>query len=508
MSQIDVSKDNTNTVKYYLPHHGVMKESSTTTKLRVVFNASFISKIFDPLGLISPTTVQAKLFLQRLWQTQTSWDEIIPLELHSLWKPFYKSMENLNDMKISRKVLTSRAVDFELHAFGDLSESAGSCVYISVTSEGLYSSRLLCAKSKIAPLKRITLPRLELNAALLLTRLVDKAVTSLEINFIRKYFWCDSTIVLNWIAAEPITWNTYVANRITEIQELSKTAEWRYVPSLRNPADIVSRGRNPLKLMESEMWWYGPEFLRGDCSCWPEQQRFTNSEALEKRANNELKLIAKSVTKAVNSNEVRNYLLVNSITWHFIPPFSTHQGGLWEAAIKSAKAILFKVIGSAYLTYESLYTVLTQVEAVVNSRPLLPLTNDPEDCSFLTPSHFLIGDTLMNVPESDVSEIPTNRLKLYEHLQKITQHFWKRWSFEYLTSLHQRSKWTKSHPNLTIGDLVIIKDDNLPKMCWNVGRITSLHLEDDGVCRVVSVLVRAKIVKRSVQKLCKLPIDE
>ncbi|GJQ65572.1 hypothetical protein Trydic_g7671 [Trypoxylus dichotomus] len=91
------------------------------------------------------------------------------------------------------------------------------------------------------------------------------------------------SIVLNWIAAEPITWNTYVANRVTEIQELRKTAEWRYVPSLQNPADIVSRGRNPLKLMESEMWWYGPEFLREDWSCWPEQQRFANSETLEKR---------------------------------------------------------------------------------------------------------------------------------------------------------------------------------------------------------------------------------
>ncbi|GJQ68458.1 hypothetical protein Trydic_g17036 [Trypoxylus dichotomus] len=437
MSQIDVSKDNTNTVKYYLPHH-------------------VISKIFDPLGLISPTTVPAKLFLQNLWQTQTSWDEVIPLELHSLWKQFYKSIENVNDMKIPRKVLTSGAVNFELHAFGDA---------------------LLCAKSKIAPLKRITLPRLELNAALLLSRLVDKAVTSLEINFIQK---------------------------VTEIQELSKTAEWRYVPSLQNPADIVSRGRNPLKLMESEMWWYGPEFLREDCSCWPEQQIFTNSETLEKRANNELKLIAKSVTKAVNSNEVRDYILVNSITWHFIPLFSPHHGGLWEAAIKSAKAILFRIIGSAHLTYESLYTVLTQVEAVLNSRPLLPLINDPEDYSFLTPSHF--GDTLMNVPECDVSEIPTNRLK-YEHLQKIT-HFLKRWAFEYFTSLQQRSKWTKSHPNLAIGDLVINKDDNLPKMCWNVGRITSLHPGDDGVRRVVSVLVHGKIVKRSVQKLCKLPINE
>ncbi|GJQ69628.1 hypothetical protein Trydic_g6716 [Trypoxylus dichotomus] len=93
-------------------------------------------------------------------------------------------------------------------------------------------------------------------------------------------------------------------------------------------------------------------------------------------------------------------------------------------------------------------------------------------------------------------------------LAKKTQHFWKRWSFEYLTSLQQRSKWTKSHPNLAIGDLVVIKDENLPKMCWNVGRITSLHPEDDGVCRVVSVLVRDKIDKRSVQKLCKLPIDE
>ncbi|GJQ75204.1 hypothetical protein Trydic_g9806 [Trypoxylus dichotomus] len=153
---------------------------------------------------------------------------------------------------------------------------------------------------------------------------------------------------------------------------------------------------------------------------------------------------------------------------------------------------LKNVIGQAHLTYGSLYTVLTQIVAVLNSRPLLPLTNDPEDYSFLTLSHFLIGDTLMNVRESDVRDILTNRLKLYEHLQKIIQHFWKRWSFEYLTSLQQRSKWTKSHPNLAIGDLVIIKDDNLRKSCWNVGRIASLHPGDDGVGRVVSVLVRGE----------------
>lgn len=222
-------------------------------------------------------------------------------------------------------------------------------------------------------------------------------------------------------------------------------------------------------------------------------------------ANNELQRVFSSLK---SDNDIRNYLLDNSIEWHFNTPCAPHQGGLWEAAVKSAKFHLVRIVGNSHLSYESLYTVLCQIEAVLNSRPLIPLSNDPEDLTALTPAHFLVGDSLTAIPQRDLTEIPTNRLKLYEHIQQMVQHFWKRWSSEYLTSLQQRVRWKQKTPNLRKGDLVLLKEDNTPPLRWKLGRVVELHTGRDEVTRIVSVLVNGGVVKRSVSYLCKLPLDE
>ena len=192
-----------------------------------------------------------------------------------------------------------------------------------------------------------------------------------------------------------------------------------------------------------------------------------------------------------------------------IPHRAPYFGGLWETAVKSAKKHLSRVLGETRLTYEEMYTVLTQVEGCLNSRPLSPLSNDPNDLTPLTPGHFLIGDSLSAIPRQDLVDVPRNRLSRYEHLQQMLQHFWKHWHLEYLHQLQQRSKWShlRSSP-LTPGTLVIVKEDNVPPLKWRLGRIIQLHPGKDNITRVASIRVADSILKRPVTKICVLPVDE
>ena len=108
-------------------------------------------------------------------------------------------------------------------------------------------------------------------------------------------------------------------------------------------------------------------------------------------ASNELKRMHVNLCKLLENTSIQSYLLEKQVNWHFIPPRSPHMGGIWESAIKSAKVHLLKTLGNIKLDYEQFYTVVTQVEAIMNSRPLTPLSNDPSDLNPLTPGHFFIG---------------------------------------------------------------------------------------------------------------------
>ncbi|KAH0816760.1 hypothetical protein GEV33_006031 [Tenebrio molitor] len=201
-------------------------------------------------------------------------------------------------------------------------------------------------------------------------------------------------------------------------------------------------------------------------------------------ANRELR----NLFKQANFNTaIEDHLANEQISWHFIPPRSPHMGGLWEAAVKSTKGHLKRVIGNVILNYEELSTLLTMIEACLNSRPLTPVSNDPADFSALTPGHFLIGDALTSPAEPDLAEIPCNRLNRYQLLMKLRQHFWSRWSKEYLHQLQQRTKWTSTIDHPQENTLVVLREDNVPPLQWPLGRIHAVHPGPDGVIRVVSV---------------------
>jgi len=229
--------------------------------------------IFDPLGLIGPLIVRAKIILQSLWREKIDWDDPVPPNIQKQWFEYRTQLSAVNKLSISRKMTNNlKSCVIEVHGFLDASTLAyGCCLYLRCTDDtGIHHTNLICAKSKVSPLKTLSLPQLELCAALLLTRLANKLIPKLQLKISQQYFWTDSKIVLAWIASSSTKWRTFVAHRVAEIQNKTSMNEWNYVSTGNNPADVISRGCCPSKLISLDLWWSGPNWLTGDKSNWPE----------------------------------------------------------------------------------------------------------------------------------------------------------------------------------------------------------------------------------------------
>ncbi|XP_024869346.1 uncharacterized protein LOC112453036 [Temnothorax curvispinosus] len=168
---------------------------------------SQIAQIYDPLGLLGPVMIVAKIMMQQLWTLNLEWDESLPQELHSKWKIYQSSWSQLNSLKIPRKIKEKSSTEIIIHGFSDASERAyGACLYaVTCDSDGNFQSHLLCAKSRVAPLKTITIAKLELNAALLLGNLYKTAKDALKDRIKLGRLWCNSNIVIQWICTCPST---------------------------------------------------------------------------------------------------------------------------------------------------------------------------------------------------------------------------------------------------------------------------------------------------------------
>lgn len=160
--------------------------------------------------------------------------------------------------------------------------------------------------------------------------------------------------------------------------------------------------------------------------------------------------------------KVQRQMATNNIKWYFNPPASPHFGGLWEAGVKSTKTLILRSIGVHMLTSEELYTLLTQIEATLNSRPLSALTDDPTDFEALTPSHFLNLAPATSLPDPSLKAVPLSKLQRWRLISDLHRHFWSRWYNEYESTLQHRRKWTKDWPELCVGDLVLIKEPTHP----------------------------------------------
>ncbi|XP_046803840.1 uncharacterized protein LOC124419256 [Lucilia cuprina] len=750
---------------------------------------STIAKLFDPVGWLGPVIVVAKMIMQRIWQDQINWDENLKVSTLAEWEKFVTSYHEVNSIQIPRWVHYEPESSVELHVFSDASEKAyAGVIYVRVeTPRGKIYSHLLTCKTKVAPIKSVTLPRLELCGAVLAADLLKAVLCEIDIPLNQVYCWTDSTIVLSWLKKDPCTWATFVANRVCKIQEIVGKHNWHHVRSEDNPADLGSRGVTPSILAQSSLWWNGPHWLREKKSTWnlkslgmldtdlearnvkSHASFFTNYEdvldrfssldrairvlsyvfrffhrthssyrnrysydtitlsdneirhvklrlaivaqkvkfaeeyksLLEKRpisskssllplnpildnegvmrlngrlarspslayterhpillpyscrftlllaefihkisihGGNQLmlriirieywipraKTLVRTVvnrckrcildrkractqimaalppertdldrpftttgvdfagpfdmrnlngrscqilkayvcifvcfsTKAIHlevtsdlstdkflaafnrfisrrgcpltifsdngtnfvgasrelEREFKTFLSecrarmcttygINGLSWRFIPAGAPHMGGLWEAGVRSFKLHFRKEAHSGKYTFEELSTVLARIEACLNSRPLSPMSDDPNDIVALTPGHFLIGSPILAPPEPSIYQSPLSLLNRYRKVKALTQHFCRRWKEEYLSGLHKRYKWKYPERDIITGDLVVIRNEQMTPTSWKMGRVVRTYPGSDNHVRVADIRTENGVIKRPITKL-------
>ncbi|KAF0719706.1 Integrase catalytic domain-containing protein, partial [Aphis craccivora] len=234
---------------------------------------SLIARIFDPLGLFSPATFYAKKIMQRTWFGKCGWDDPLPREIEQEWVKFVESLSCLLPIRIPRYFHTRSNAPCLLLGFCDASQhGCAAVVYLRVLDcNNETSISLVGSKTKLAPVKTLSIPRLELNAALLLARWLHrlKCVLDPQLNITGIHAWTDSSIVLSWLVNRHESFKVFVSNRVHQINTLLPGCSWSHVPSANNPADCASRGVLPSELPLLDLYWSGPDFLRRDSSEWP-----------------------------------------------------------------------------------------------------------------------------------------------------------------------------------------------------------------------------------------------
>ena len=238
---------------------------------------STISSVFDPLNFAAPVIMRGKQIMQALWRRKTPWDEPLSGEILEKWHNWKRDLLRLEDMTIPRCYFSRPdhgSAILQLHHFCDASEVGyGTVTYLRIEyPDGETECSFVTAKSRNAPIKSVSIPRLELQGALLAARVDDAVRRELDLNPEKVVFWTDSMITLNYIKNDSRRFQTYVANRVTEIRELTSAQKWRHCPGKLNPADEVSRGLGMDEFLQNKRWINGPNFLKDTEDKWPENK--------------------------------------------------------------------------------------------------------------------------------------------------------------------------------------------------------------------------------------------
>ena len=760
---------------------------------------SVLSSLYDPIGFLSPVVLKPKLLLQQLCKRGLGWDDGISESDADQWNEWLCSLPSLRRFKIDRcfkPVGFGRVVSQELHHFADASMDAyGACSYLRLTDEcGKVHCVLLLGKSRLAPIKTMSIPRLELSAAVLSVRLDIFLRKELRFNNGSSTFWSDSMAVLHIIRNSRKRFPVFVANRVSVIERHSDITDWKHVPSSLNPADIITRFTTVTSFLKCDRWLHGPEFLSDSEQSWPQSPTnnneltelapdlvMPNSESskvgfvakapgiideiihrhstliglkktvawlircksflyttkvskvetkfdtsrltvdelqraeiavikyiqakefasvisnlsknlplkkstprfmlklspiladgilrvggrlanapvdynikhpiilpnashftalliqhhhqlvghsgmghtwtsirqtywiikgsatvrhvigncifckkrnapvsqqlmsdlpqgrlqlqkppffhvgidyfgplLVKQGRNQVKRygciftclttravhfeIAHSLTtdaficalrrficrrgspdrfysdngtnfvgaqrilrdsiRSWNQVQIDEFLRQREIKWSFNPPAASHMGGAWERLIRSTRRILHALMKEQIVTDEILNTLLIEVESILNSRPLVPVTFDPNDDEPLTPNHLLLLRGNPTLPPGLFTERDCYARRRWAQAQYLANQFWRRFTREYLPNICYRQKWQRESRNLTNNDVVLLIDDSLPRSKWTMGRVLETFPDKSGRIRTVKVKTGNSVLLRPISKLC------
>ncbi|XP_036346374.1 uncharacterized protein LOC118755652 [Rhagoletis pomonella] len=290
----------------------------------------------------------------------------------------------------------------ELHVFVEASESASAAVaYFSILNDLGIQVALVSSKTKVAPLRAISIPRMELTAAVPGLRLVNAIVKGHDFAIHNTHFYTDSKTILTSLRSDPRKYKQFVMFRVAEIQENSDISKWHFVTTKQNAADAETKWKNSNEFAPTNPWFTGPDFLRLPHEKWPKR-----GQPIEIFSDNGTNLVSAENELRKAYAELDFYTLQAKLTtaeckWTFIPPASPHMGGAWERLIRSVKNVMYHIVTpDTKLTDEKLHNLLLEVESIVNGRPLTYLSLDAADQEALTPNHFFLGSSYGSKPPS------------------------------------------------------------------------------------------------------------
>ncbi|XP_073962014.1 uncharacterized protein [Choristoneura fumiferana] len=665
-------------------------DSDLATELGLKSEHSSAIKFIDAFGLEvyqsdAPTNVH---------RSGIDWNCRIQPDEHTKWVKWLNELKLLATLRIPRCYADSgpwtgcyadmedvvsepKTLRTELHTFNDASIQAYAAVsyWRFIRTDGSVKICFVASKSRVTPLRPVSVPRLELQAGLLGARLASMIQREhKDVKADKRYFWTDSSTVLQWIRSDPRSYKPYVAHRLGEIDELTVASEWRHLPSRLNAADIATREDAP-PLNFQDLWFQGPDFLKEPEFKWPKDiktskqtdevifgGRVDKTDGVPERTKrpvildghhrttrllveyhhrralhgahelvvNELRqaywilrlrptvravaaqclfckyrraapqpqrmadlpparlqhnrrpftftgldffgpmevtvgrgrqkrygmlftcLTIRAVHVEITENlttdatimalrrmiarrgtpttiysdngtnlrgadsEIKRSIedlnrdalcsdgLVRGIDWRFIPPGAPEMGGAWERMVRSFKTALKIVLKERAPRPETLSTLMAEVEALVNSRPITHVSTDPNYPEALTPNHFLIGTSSNGPSFGKYEDVDLSLRKQWRIAQRLTDMFWSRWLKEYLPTLLPRQKWTSERRALRIGDYVLLVEPNLERGSWRHGVVSATLPGDDGRIRVVDVRTRTGTLRRPVTRVALL----
>uniref|UniRef100_A0A914KSR6 Integrase n=2 Tax=Meloidogyne incognita TaxID=6306 RepID=A0A914KSR6_MELIC len=290
------------------PKESVQPRSTRRTVL------SALAGIFDPLGLISPAILPAKIFFQQLWDEEHDWDTPLSEMEQKIWEEFIKGWQ-IPEIRLPRRVLSSPYKEIQLHTFVDASSSAyAAAVYLRSESEYRAQANIIFSKNRLKPKKggkTLTIPRMELIAILIGIRASDYVQKELKLPVSQTHIWSDSQIALSWVRSSQ-SQPTFVQRRLVEIRSHEGNI-FHYIRTDSNPADVATRGISPAELKLQKLWWFGPKWLTQPESEWPEEVTFRLEDSSPAEEN------PKSVCLVSQSNKLReippNPLLKRFSSW-------------------------------------------------------------------------------------------------------------------------------------------------------------------------------------------------
>lgn len=323
-----------------------------TTKRKLL---SISQAIFDPIGFTAPTTLIPKLLLQKLCNLKIGWDDKVPECIQSDFSNWFSKLQYLKECRIPRRISSFKISDCDvsIHVFADACKYAyAGCVYIKTVYNGFVNVQLLLAKSRVAPLKQLTIPRLELMAALIAVRLFSQIKESdllLNLSNYNIFCWTDSSVVMAWIK-DPERWKAFVSNRVKEILQHTTSKSWFHLPGKFNPADLLSRGCDPQMLIDSQ-WWLGPEWLKLPQQNWPKSELNVNEKEvqIEQKVSNNVNTVVTNIFSLNLCYFSKYNKIIRMIAWVY-----RFYNNINKMCIKNNNSLKLKEINEAELKLFSL----------------------------------------------------------------------------------------------------------------------------------------------------------